>query len=120
MPRQPANNRASAALDPDSATAIKHPARRGMIPAAVLKTKGVRREAPRFRCHYRPHLPPVLGSAPDTAATDPLPELLSTAPRGVRTHTEARLRCEVLRRHEARRECSGTHDSRTREPKRIR
>ena len=89
---------------------IKYSAKRKNIPPAGLEAQGEVRETPAFRYHYNPHLPPVLRSAPDTAATDALPELLREATRRPLSESEAAKLAEALRRHEPWLEWSGKRE----------
>ena len=89
---------------------IKYAAKRKNIPPAGLEAQGEVRETPTFRHHYNPHLPPVLRSAPDAAATDALPELLREAMRRPLSESEAAQLANALRRHEPWLEWSGKRE----------
>ena len=80
-------------------TTIKYSAKRKNIHPAGLEAQGEVRETPAFRYHYNPHLPPVLRSAPDPAATDAVPDLLREATRRALSESEAAELAETLRRH---------------------
>ena len=89
---------------------IKYAAKRKNIPPAGLEAQGEVRETPTFRYDYNPHLPPVLRSAPDAAATDALPELLHEATRRPLSESEAAELAKALRRHEPWLEWSGKRE----------
>ena len=89
---------------------IKYAAKRKNIPPAGLEAQGEVRETPTFRYDYNPHLPPVLRSAPDAAATDALPELLHEATRRSLSESEAAELAKALRRHEPWLEWSGKRE----------
>ena len=89
---------------------IKYAAKRKNIPPAGLEAQGEVRETPTFRYHYNPHLPPVLRSAPDAAATDALPELLREAMHRPLSKSEAAELAKALRRHEPWLEWSGKRE----------
>ena len=89
---------------------IKYAAKRKNIPPAGLEAQGEVRETAIVRHHYNPHLPPVLRSAPDTAAGDALPELLRHATRRPLSESEAAELAKALRRHEPWLEWSGKRE----------
>ena len=89
---------------------IKYSAKRKNIPPAGLEAQGEIRETPTFRHQYNPHLPPVLRSAADAAATDALPELLHEATRRPLSETEVAELAQALRRHEPWLEWSGKRE----------
>ena len=89
---------------------IKYTAKRKNIPPAGLEAQGEVRETPTFRYHYNPHLPPVLRSAPDAAATDAVPELLREATHRPLSESEAAELAKALRRHEPWLEWSGKRE----------
>ena len=89
---------------------IKYDAKRKNIPPAGLEAQGEVRETPTFRYHYNPHLPPVLRSAPDAAATDAVPELLREATHRPLSESEAAELAKALRRHEPWLEWSGKRE----------
>ena len=90
--------------------AIKYTAKRKNIPPAGLEAQGEVRETPTFRYHYNPHLPPVLRSAPDAAATDAVPELLREATHRPLSESEAAELAKALRGHEPWLEWSGKRE----------
>ena len=90
--------------------AIKYSAKRKNIPPAGLEAQGELREAPTVRHHYNPHLPPVLRSALDAAATDALADLLHEATRRPLSESEAAELAKALRRHEPWLEWSGKRE----------
>lgn len=69
MPRKKKTDSAVLGTTGESISSITYPAKRKNIPPAGLEAQGVVREAPRLRREYNPHLPPVLRSATDPAAT---------------------------------------------------
>ena len=89
---------------------IKYSAKRKNIPPAGLEAQGEVRETPTFRHHYNPHLPPVLRSAPDVAASDALPELLREAMRRPLSESQAAQLADALRRLEPWLEWSGKRE----------
>ena len=89
---------------------IKYAAKRKNIPPAGLEAQGEVRETATVRHYYSPHLPPVLRSAPDTAAADALPELLRDATRRPLSESEAGELAKALRRHEPWLEWSGKRE----------
>ena len=94
----------------EAVTSIKYSATRKNIPLAGLESHGRVREAPPLHYHYNPHLPPVLRSAPDAAATDRLAELLAEARRRALSEDEAKVLEEALKRHEPWLEWSGKRE----------
>lgn len=94
----------------ESVAAYRHPSKRKNIPPSGLAAQGELRESPRIRYEYNPHLPPVLRSATDAAATDQLPELLEKACREPLNREEARLLAEALRKYEPWLEWSGKRE----------
>jgi len=95
----------------DTVTSIKYSATRKNIPLAGLESHGRVREAPPLHYQYNPHLPPVLRSSPDAAATDRLAELLAEARRRALSEDEAEVLEEALKRHEPWLEWSGKRES---------
>ena len=94
----------------ESVTSIKYSATRKNIPLAGLESHGRVREAPTLHYQYNPHLPPVLRSAPDAAATDRLSELLVEARHRALSEDEAKVLEEALKRHEPWLEWSGKRE----------
>ena len=94
----------------EAVTSIQYPATRKNIPLAGLESHGRVREAPPLQYQYNPHLPPVLRSAPDAAATDRLSELLAETRRRTLSEDEARTLEEALKRHEPWLEWSGKRE----------
>ena len=89
---------------------IKYAAKRKNIPPAGLEAQGEVRETPTYRYHYNPHLPPVLRSDPDAAATDAVPELLREATHRPLSEAEVAELAKALRRHEPWLEWSGKRE----------
>ena len=77
---------------------------------AGLESHGMVREEPPVQYHHNPHLPPVLRSSPDAAATDRLPELLAAVRQRPLSEEEAALLEGALRRHEPWLEWSGKRE----------
>ena len=94
----------------EAVTSIRYSATRKNIPPAGLESHGMVREEPPVQYHHNPHLPPVLRSSPDAAATDRLPELLAAARQRPLSEEEATLLEEALRRHEPWLEWSGKRE----------
>ena len=94
----------------ETVTSIKYSATRKNIPLAGLESHGRVREAPPLQYQYNPHLPPVLRSASDAAATDQLVELLAEARRRALSEDEAKVLEEALKRHEPWLEWSGKRE----------
>ena len=91
-------------------SSIKYLATRKNIPPAGLEAQGEIRDTAKAPYYYNPHLPPVLRSAPDAAATDALPELLREATRRPLSESEAAVLAKALRRHEPWLEWSGKRE----------
>ena len=100
----------SAAPAGEAVTSIRYSAKRKHIPPAGLESHGMVREEPPVQYHHNPHLPPVLRSSPDAAATDRLPELLAAARQRPLSEEEATLLEDALRRHEPWLEWSGKRE----------
>ena len=98
------------ALPGEAVTSIRYSATRKHIPPAGLESHGMVREEPPVQYHHNPHLPPVLRSSPDAAATDRLPELLAAARQRPLSEEEATLLEDALRRHEPWLEWSGKRE----------
>ena len=79
----------------ETVTSIKYSATRKNIPLAGLESHGRVREAPPLQYQYNPHLPPVLRSSPDAAATDRLAELLAEARHRALSEDEAKVIAEA-------------------------
>ena len=100
----------TAATTGEVVTSIKYSATRKNIPPAGLESHGMVREEEPVQYHYNPHLPPVLRSSSDAAATDRLSELLTAARQRPLSDDEARLLDEALKRHEPWLEWSGKRE----------
>ena len=89
MPRRKKIQTAPESAGNEAVASIRYPATRKNIPPGGLEAQGfVKEEA--TACHrHDPHLPPVLRSPPDPAATDGLQELLATARRRALSGEEA-------------------------------
>ena len=94
----------------EAVTSIRYSATRKHIPPAGLESHGMVREEPPVQYHHNPHLPPVLRSSPDAAATDRLPELVAAARQRSLSEEEAALLEDALRRHEPWLEWSGKRE----------
>ena len=94
----------------EAVTSIRYSATRKNIPPAGLESHGMVRDEPPVQYHHNPHLPPVLRSSPDAAATDRLPELLAAARQRPLSDEEAALLEDALRRHEPWLEWSGKRE----------
>ena len=94
----------------EAVTSIRYSATRKHIPPAGLESHGMVREEPPVQYHHNPHLPPVLRSSPDAAATDRLPELVAAARQRPLSEEEAALLEDALRRHEPWLEWSGKRE----------
>ena len=94
----------------EAVTSIRYSATRKNIPPAGLESHGMVREEPPVQYHHNPHLPPVLRSSPDAAATDRLPELVAAARQRPLSEEEATLLEDALRRHEPWLEWSGKRE----------
>ena len=94
----------------EAVTSIQYSATRKNIPLAGLESHGRVRDAPPLHYQYNPHLPPVLRSAPDAAATDRLSELLAEARHRALSEDEARTLEEALKRHQPWLEWSGKRE----------
>ncbi len=94
----------------EAVTSIRYSAKRKHIPPAGLESHGMVREEPPVQYHHNPHLPPVLRSSPDAAATDRLPELLAAARQRPLSEEEATLLEDALKRHEPWLEWSGKRE----------
>ena len=94
----------------EAVTSIRYSATRKNIPPAGLESHGMVREEPPVQYHHNPHLPPVLRSSPDAAATDRLPELVAAARQRPLSDEEAALLEDALRRHEPWLEWSGKRE----------
>ncbi len=110
MPRTKNKTKKSRPTTDGAVTAIKHAAKRKNLPPAGLEAQGRIQDAAKIRYEYNPHLAPVLRSVPDAAATDKLPELLTTARQRALNDDEARLLAAALRRHEPWLEWSGKRE----------
>ena len=75
MARRRKTNPSTTAPAGEAVTSIRYSATRKNIPPAGLESHGMVREEPTVQYHHNPHLPPVLRSSPDAAATDRLLEL---------------------------------------------
>ncbi len=110
MPRKTKSQSRKGSLDEPAVSSIHYSARRKNIPPAGLAAQGLVREAERVRYDYNPHLPPVLRSSHEPAATDRLPELLETTKQRALTAEEADVLADALRRHEPWMEWSGKRE----------
>ena len=110
MARRRKTTATTAAPVGEAVTSIRYSATRKNIPPAGLESHGMVREEPPVQYHHNPHLPPVLRSSPDAAATDRLPELLAAARQRPLSEEEATLLEEALRRHEPWLEWSGKRE----------
>ena len=110
MARRRKTTATAAAPVGEAVTSIRYSATRKNIPPAGLESHGMVREEPPVQYHHNPHLPPVLRSSPDAAATDRLPELLAAARQRPLSEEEATLLEEALRRHEPWLEWSGKRE----------
>ena len=110
MARRRKTTATTAAPAGEAVTSIRYSAKRKNIPPAGLESHGMVREEPPVQYHHNPHLPPVLRSSPDAAATDRLPELLAAARQRPLSEEEATLLEDALRRHEPWLEWSGKRE----------
>ena len=110
MARRRKTTATTAAPAGEAVTSIRYSAKRKHIPPAGLESHGMVREEPPVQYHHNPHLPPVLRSSPDAAATDRLPELLAAVRQRPLSEEEAALLEDALRRHEPWLEWSGKRE----------
>ena len=110
MARRRKTTATTAAPAGEAVTSIRYSAKRKHIPPAGLESHGMVREEPPVQYHHNPHLPPILRSSPDAAATDRLPELLAAARQRPLSEEEVTLLEDALRRHEPWLEWSGKRE----------
>ena len=110
MPRRKKTPTAPESASSEAVTSIKYPATRKNIPLAGLEAQGFVREEAAVYHRHDPHLPPVLRSSPDPAATDRLQELLATARQRALSGEEAEILAAALERYEPWLEWSGKRE----------
>ena len=110
MPRRKKTPTAPESASSEAVTSIKYPATRKNIPLAGLEAQGFVREEAAVYHRHDPHLPPVLRSSPDPAATDRLQELLATARQRALSGEEAGILAAALERYEPWLEWSGKRE----------
>ena len=110
MPRRKKTPTAPESASSEAVTSIKYPATRKNIPPAGLEAQGFVREEAAVYHRHDPHLPPVLRSSPDPAATDRLQELLATARQRALSGEEAGILAAALERYEPWLEWSGKRE----------
>ncbi len=110
MPRRKKTPTAPESASSEAVTSIKYPATRKNIPLAGLEAQGFVREEAAVYHRHDPHLPPVLRSSPDPAATDRLQELLATARQRALSGEEAGILAAALGRYEPWLEWSGKRE----------
>ena len=110
MPRRKKTPTAPESASSEAVTSLKYPATRKNIPLAGLEAQGFVKEEAAVYYRHDPHLPPVLRSSPDPAATDGLQELLATARQRVLSEEEAGILAAALERYEPWLEWSGKRE----------
>ena len=110
MPRRKKTPTAPESASSEAVASIKYPATRKNIPLAGLEAQGFVREEAAVYHRHDPHLPPVLRSSPDPAATDRLQELLATARQRALSGEEAGVLAAALERYEPWLEWSGKRE----------
>ena len=110
MPRRKKTPTAPESASSEAVTSIKYPATRKNIPLAGLEAQGFVKEEAAVYYRHDPHLPPVLRSSPDPAATDGLQELLATARQRALSGEEAGILAAALERYEPWLEWSGKRE----------
>ena len=110
MPRRKKTPTAPESASGEAVTSIKYPATRKNIPPAGLEAQGFVKEEAAVYYRHDPHLPPVLRSSPDPAATDRLQELLATARQRALSGEEAGILAAALERYEPWLEWSGKRE----------
>ena len=110
MPRRKKTPTAPESASSEAVTSLKYPATRKNIPPAGLEAQGFVKEEAAVYYRHDPHLPPVLRSSPDPAATDGLQELLATARQRALSGEEAGILAAALERYEPWLEWSGKRE----------
>ena len=110
MPRRKKTPTAPESAISEAVTSLKYPATRKNIPLAGLEAQGFVKEEAAVYYRHDPHLPPVLRSSPDPAATDGLQELLATARQRALSGEEAGILAAALERYEPWLEWSGKRE----------
>ena len=110
MPRRKKTPTAPESASSEAVTSLKYPATRKNIPLAGLEAQGFVKEEEAVYYRHDPHLPPVLRSSPDPAATDGLQELLATARQRALSEEEAGILAAALERYEPWLEWSGKRE----------
>ena len=110
MPRRKKTPTAPESASSEAVTSLKYPATRKNIPLAGLEAQGFVKEEAAVYYRHDPHLPPVLRSSPDPAATDRLQELLATARQRALSGEEAGILAAALERYEPWLEWSGKRE----------
>ena len=110
MPRRKKTPTAPESATSEAVTSLKYPATRKNIPLAGLEAQGFVKEEAAVYYRHDPHLPPVLRSSPDPAATDGLQELLATARQRALSEEEAGILAAALERYEPWLEWSGKRE----------
>ena len=110
MPRRKKTPTAPESASGEAVTSLKYPATRKNIPPAGLEAQGFVKEEAAVYYRHDPHLPPVLRSSPDPAATDRLQELLATARQRALSGEEAGILAAALERYEPWLEWSGKRE----------
>ena len=110
MPRRKKTPTAPESASSEAVTSLKYPATRKNIPPAGLEAQGFVKEEAAVYYRHDPHLPPVLRSSPDPAATDRLQELLATARQRALSEEEAGILAAALERYEPWLEWSGKRE----------
>ena len=110
MPRRKKTPTAPESAISEAVTSLKYPATRKNIPPAGLEAQGFVKEEAAVYYRHDPHLPPVLRSSPDPAATDGLQELLATARQRALSGEEAGILAAALERYEPWLEWSGKRE----------
>ncbi len=110
MPRRKKTPTAPESASSEAVTSLKYPATRKNIPPAGLEAQGFVKEEAAVYYRHDPHLPPVLRSSPDPAATDRLQELLATARQRALSGEEAGILAAALERYEPWLEWSGKRE----------
>ena len=110
MPRRKKTPTAPESATSEAVTSLKYPATRKNIPLAGLEAQGFVKEEEAVYYRHDPHLPPVLRSSPEPAATDGLQELLATARQRALSGEEAGILAAALERYEPWLEWSGKRE----------
>ena len=110
MPRRKKAETASNEATGKAVTSLKYRATRKNIPLAGLESHGMVREEEPLKYRHNPHLPPVLRSSPNAAATDRLQEVLVAARQRALSEEEAKLLEGAVKRHEPWLEWSGKRE----------